>query len=54
MFFEAQYHDVGLSMGAVTFISMPPSVDDMMDKADKLMYEAKKDKEIYIRHEVFR
>ena len=52
--FEEQYHDVGLSIGAVTFISMPPSVDDMMDKADKLMYEAKKDKKIYIRHEVFR
>ena len=44
---------MGLSIGAVTFINMPPSLDDMMDKADKLMYEAKKDKEIYIRHEVF-
>ena len=52
--FEEQYHDVGLSIGAVTFISMPPSVDDMMDKADKLMYEAKKDTASYIRHEVFR
>ena len=51
--FEAQYHEVGLSIGAVTFISMPPSVDEMMDKADKLMYEAKKDQKIYIRHEIF-
>ncbi len=33
---------VGFSMGAATFLAPPASVDEMMARADELMYEAKR------------
>ncbi|MDQ4143704.1 MAG: GGDEF domain-containing protein, partial [Actinomycetota bacterium] len=33
---------VGLSAGAVTFLVVPTDVDEMVDLADGLMYEAKR------------
>lgn len=43
---------VGFSMGAVTFLEAPDSVDEMMARADELMYEAKRTAKGSVRHEV--
>jgi diguanylate cyclase (GGDEF)-like protein len=43
---------VGFSTGAVTFLHAPASVDEMMARADELMYEAKRTAKGSVRHEV--
>jgi diguanylate cyclase (GGDEF)-like protein len=43
---------VGFSTGAVTFLHAPGSVDEMMARADELMYEAKRTAKGSVRHEV--
>ena len=40
---------VGISMGAATFLSPPVSVDEMMARADELMYAAKREEKGSIR-----
>jgi diguanylate cyclase (GGDEF)-like protein len=44
---------VGVSMGAATFLSAPDSVDQMMARADELMYAAKREEKGSIRLGVF-
>jgi diguanylate cyclase (GGDEF)-like protein len=34
--------EVGFSIGVATFLEMPPSIDDLLARADALMYEAKR------------
>lgn len=41
------------SFGAITFMSPPASVEDMIEKADRVMYSAKESGKNKIRHEVF-
>jgi len=43
---------VGLSAGVATFLHAPPSVDDMLQVADRLMYEAKREGKGGLRHVV--
>jgi diguanylate cyclase (GGDEF)-like protein len=43
---------VTFSIGAITFISPPPTVDEMLRLADRLMYSAKKSGKNQIRHEI--
>ena len=43
---------VTISIGAATFLSFPGSVDEMITAADKLMYVAKKDRQLSIIHEI--
>jgi diguanylate cyclase (GGDEF)-like protein len=45
--------NVGFSFGAATFVSPPFSVDEMMARADALMYAAKREEKGSIRHAVF-
>jgi diguanylate cyclase (GGDEF)-like protein len=44
---------VGFSIGAATFLVAPGSVDEMMARADALMYAAKREEKGSIRHAVF-
>jgi diguanylate cyclase (GGDEF)-like protein len=44
---------VGFSIGAATFLAPPVSIDDMMARADALMYAAKREEKGSIRHGVF-
>jgi diguanylate cyclase (GGDEF)-like protein len=44
---------VGLSVGAVTFNSAPPSLDDALRETDTLLYEAKRAGKGQARHETF-
>jgi diguanylate cyclase (GGDEF)-like protein len=44
---------VGFSIGAATFLSPPSSIDEMMARADALMYAAKREDKGSIRHGVF-
>ncbi len=44
---------VGFSFGAATFASPPSSVDEMMARADALMYAAKREAKGTIRHAVY-
>jgi diguanylate cyclase (GGDEF)-like protein len=44
---------VGFSIGAATFLVAPASVDEMMARADALMYAAKREDKGSIRHAVF-
>lgn len=44
---------VGFSIGAATFLAPPASIDDMMARADELMYAAKREAKGSIRHGVF-
>ncbi len=50
---EVYYPQVSFSIGAVTFISLPDSVDLMLNKADSLMYEVKKSGKNRIKHHIF-
>ena len=43
---------VGFSIGAVTFAATPATVDDMIGRADQLMYETKRRGKNGLRHEV--
>lgn len=51
---RAQGFDVGLSAGVATFVEPPDSVDEMLDTADRLMYEAKRADKGALRHTVVR
>lgn len=44
---------VTFSIGAVTFIRAPASVDDLLRRVDQLMYEVKREGKAGVRHEVF-
>jgi len=44
---------VGFSIGVATFLAPPASVDDMMARADELMYAAKREEKGSVRHRVF-
>ncbi|HET8540747.1 MAG TPA: GGDEF domain-containing protein [Anaeromyxobacter sp.] len=44
---------VGFSIGAATFLAPPSSIDEMMARADALMYAAKREEKGSIRHGVF-
>jgi diguanylate cyclase (GGDEF)-like protein len=50
---EKQAWPVTFSIGAVTFMRPPASVDDLLRRVDELMYKVKKDGKAGIRHEVF-
>ncbi|MBK6972507.1 MAG: diguanylate cyclase [Sterolibacteriaceae bacterium] len=43
---------VGLSVGVASFVSLPGSVREMLEVADRLMYEVKQDGKRAIRHRV--
>jgi diguanylate cyclase (GGDEF)-like protein len=45
---------VSFSVGAVTFLGAPRSVDEMIGRADELMYEVKREGKGGLRHEVVR
>jgi diguanylate cyclase (GGDEF)-like protein len=44
---------VTFSIGIATFTRMPPSIDDMVRQADKLMYAVKNTSKGAIKHEIF-
>lgn len=44
---------VSLSIGAVTFLSIPDSVETMLEEADKLMYRVKKSGKNQIEHQIY-
>ena len=44
---------VGFSIGAITFLSFPDSIDLMLKQADSLMYQVKKSGKNRIEHQVF-
>lgn len=44
---------VSLSIGAVTFLTIPDSVDEMLEKADILMYKVKKNGKNNIEYQLF-
>ncbi len=44
---------VGFSIGAATFVGPPASIDEMMARADALMYAAKREAKGTIRHAVY-
>ena len=50
---EKQAWPVTFSIGAVTFIRPPASVDDMLRRVDELMYKVKREGKAGVRHEVF-
>ena len=45
--------NVGFSIGAATFLAPPPTIDDLMARADELMYEAKRTAKGSVRIGVF-
>jgi diguanylate cyclase (GGDEF)-like protein len=45
--------NVSLSIGAVTFLTIPDSVDEMLEKADILMYKVKKNGKNNIEYQLF-
>jgi diguanylate cyclase (GGDEF)-like protein len=45
--------EVGFSIGVATFLTPPSSIDEMMARADALMYAAKREDKGSIRHTVF-
>lgn len=49
---EQQHWPVTFSIGAITFINPPTSVSQMIEKADDLMYSAKKKGKNLLRHEL--
>ena len=46
--------DVSFSIGAATFIKLPDSVDKMLERADSLMYQVKKNGKNSIKHELYK
>ena len=38
---EIRYFDVGFSIGAITFVEVPDSIEKMLEQVDSLMYEVK-------------
>ena len=50
---EKQAWPVTFSIGAVTFIRSPASVDDLIRLVDELMYKVKREGKAGVRHEVF-
>ena len=50
---EAYSPPVSFSIGAVTFFTLPDSVDDMLENADSLMYRVKKSGKSRIEHQIF-
>ena len=44
---------VSFSIGAVTFLSLPNSINQMLDEADSLMYQVKKSGKNSIQHQIF-
>lgn len=44
---------VSFSIGAVTFLSLPNSIKQMLDEADSLMYQVKKRGKNSIQHQIF-
>ena len=44
---------VSLSIGAVTFLALPNSVDEILETVDSLMYEVKKSGKNGIKHQLF-
>ena len=55
LLYEMTDHDwpVTFSIGIATFIRMPPSIEDMIRQADKLMYAVKNSSKGAIKQEVF-
>lgn len=55
LLYEMKEHDwpVTFSIGIATFTRMPPSIDDMIRQADKLMYAVKNASKGAIKQEVF-
>lgn len=51
---EAYSPPVSFSIGAVTFLSLPDSSEQMLDEADNLMYRVKKKGKNSIEHQVFK
>ncbi len=47
-----QQWDISLSCGAVTFLSAPASVEEMVAQADRVMYDVKRGGKNAVRHEV--
>jgi diguanylate cyclase (GGDEF)-like protein len=45
--------NVGFSVGAATFVQPPASADEMMARADELMYQAKRGAKGTVRHAVY-
>jgi diguanylate cyclase (GGDEF)-like protein len=50
---QEQGLSVGLSLGAVTFDSVPRSLDYALGEADALLYEAKRAGKGRVRHEIW-
>ena len=50
---EAYSPPVSLSIGAVTFLALPDSVDKTLETVDRLMYEVKKSGKNGIKHQLF-
>ena len=50
---EVHSPTVSFSIGAVTFLSFPDSIDLMLKQADSLMYEVKKSGKDRIEHQIF-
>ena len=43
--------DVGFSMGAITFLELPESVDNMLERVDSLMYQVKNSGKNGLKHQ---
>ena len=50
---EAYSPPVSLSIGAVTFLSLPNSIERMLEEVDRLMYQVKKSGKNSLEHQVF-
>lgn len=50
---EAYSPPISFSIGAVTFLSLPNSIERMLDEADSLMYRVKKSGKNRLEHQVF-
>ncbi len=50
---EAYSPPVSLSIGAVTFLSLPNSIEQMLEEVDILMYQVKKSGKNRLEHQVF-
>lgn len=50
---ERQAWPVTFSIGAVTFLRPPASVDDLLRRVDELMYRVKREGKAGVKHEVF-